>query len=240
MMLRLTLVLAALCLIAALALGLVYRSTAARIETQMLVADDLARRSVLPEAAAGVFVRAWGAGLVYYRGYRNADTTGLVGYTTEATGRGYASAIRTVIGLDPTGRITGIKITYQKETPGLGSKIAEVRTTRTVLDAVRSLVGKEPPRRAPGALSTQATPWFQAQFVGMREADLVVARQGADTAVQATTGATPYSQKTQQNTQRSIQAVTGATISSQAVTLSVKGAIVELEKAIGGFGEATG
>jgi electron transport complex protein RnfG len=146
-MIRLTLVLALITFVASLGLGFVYESTVPKIEEQKRVTDELARRTALPEAACGVFVRvkysaAAGDSFIYYMGYRNADTTQFAGYVTKAAGRGYSSTIETVLGVDGNGKITGMKITHQQETPGLGSRIEEVKTTKSVLDAIKELAGK--------------------------------------------------------------------------------------------------
>ncbi|MFH1219435.1 MAG: FMN-binding protein [Candidatus Eisenbacteria bacterium] len=306
MMLRLTFVLALICLVAALALGFVYRGTAPMIEKQKMIIDELARRSVLPEALCGAFVPVETNGFVYYKGYRNADTTGLVGYTVTARGRGYSSTIETIVGVDLRGRITGMRITSEKETPGLGTRIEEVKSARTVLDALKAVAGRDTPKklvveiggegsarhaveaeirdaglcaeveealargdtaevtavaaRAIGVtgadaamvfadpaltcelcdkvikrLRSESTPWFQSQFVGKSRAELVLAGQATDKPPEATSGATPQSQKTW----KPIQAIAGATISSRAVAESVRNAIVELDKATSGFQEVT-
>ncbi|MFH1312978.1 MAG: FMN-binding protein [Candidatus Eisenbacteria bacterium] len=162
-MIRLTFVLALITFIASLGLGFVYESTAPKIEEQKRVIDELARRTALPDAACGVFVRiiyteAAGDSFVYYMGYRDADTTEFAGYVTKAAGRGYSSTIETVVGVDSTGRITGMKITHQQETPGLGSKIEEVKTTKSVLDAIKELAGKgEAPMVAVDMVDTTGT-----------------------------------------------------------------------------------
>jgi electron transport complex protein RnfG len=146
-MIRLTLVLALITCCAALALGFVYQSTAPKIEEQKRITDELARRNALPEAACGAFVLIEADGFEYHEGYRGADTTGFVGYVVKASGRGYSSTIETIVGVDPTGSITGLKVTNQQETPGLGTKIVEVKSTKTVLDAIKEAAGKgRPPR----------------------------------------------------------------------------------------------
>jgi electron transport complex protein RnfG len=138
--------------VASLGLGFVYQSTAPKIEEQKRIRDELARRTALPEAACGVFVKVGfaeeeGDTFVYYEGYRDTDTTGFAGFVFKAEGRGYSSTIETVVGVDSTGKITGMKITHQQETPGLGSKIEEVTTTKTVLDAIKELAGQGQPQR---------------------------------------------------------------------------------------------
>jgi len=148
-MARLVGVLTVITFIAALGLGFVYQKTAPKIEQQKQITDELAMRTALPEAACGVFVECHADSLVYYEGYRYADTTGFVGYVVRAAGRGYSSTIETMVGVDPYGRITGLKITHEQETPGLGTRIEEVKSTKTVLDAIKELMGKgKPPRVA--------------------------------------------------------------------------------------------
>jgi electron transport complex protein RnfG len=146
-MIRLVLVLALITFCAALALGFVYQSASPKIDEQKRITDELARRNALPEAACGVFVPVEAEGFKYYKGYRGADTTGFVGYVVKAEGRGYSSTIETVVGVDLKGRITGLRVTQQQETPGLGTKIVEVKSTKTVLDAIKEVAGK-------GALET--------------------------------------------------------------------------------------
>lgn len=149
-MIRLTLVLALITLIASLALAVVYEGTAPKIEEQKRIKDELARRTALPEAACGTFVEvktaeAAGDTFVYYEGYRDAEAAEFVGYVVTAEGKGYSSTIKTVVGVDSAGKITGMKITEQQETPGLGSRIEEVTSTKTVLDAIKELAGRGRP-----------------------------------------------------------------------------------------------
>jgi RnfABCDGE-type electron transport complex G subunit len=141
-MIRLVLVLALITFVAALALGFVYQSAAPKIEEQKLITDQVAMRTALPEAACGVFVERKTADFIYYEGYRTADTTGFVGYVVKAAGRGYSSTIETMVGVGSDGKIAGLKVTHQQETPGLGTKIEEVTSTKTVLDAILELAGQ--------------------------------------------------------------------------------------------------
>lgn len=157
-MIRLTLVLALITCCAAFALGFVYQSTAPKIEEQKRITDVLARRNALPEAACGAFVLIEADGFEYHEGYRGADTTGFVGYVVKASGRGYSSTIETIVGVDPMGRITGLKVTNQQETPGLGTKIVEVKSTKTVLDAIKEAAGKgRPPRVSVDVTDSEGT-----------------------------------------------------------------------------------
>ncbi len=140
-MIRLTGVLAVITLCAALALGFVYKGTRPMIEEQARLAEEEARRVALPEAGCGVMVARERKGVEYYEGYRFPDTTGFVGYTIKASAKGYSSTIEVVVGVSPDGEITGMKIISQQETPGLGTKIEEIKSSKSVGDAFREVTG---------------------------------------------------------------------------------------------------
>jgi electron transport complex protein RnfG len=140
-MIRLTAVLAVITCCAALALGFVYRGTKPMIDEQARLAEEEARRVALPQAVCGVMVHRENKGVDYYEGYRFPDTTGLVGYTVKASAKGYSSTIEAIVGISPDGRITGMKIISQQETPGLGTKIEEVKSFKSVADAFKEMTG---------------------------------------------------------------------------------------------------
>jgi H+/Na+-translocating ferredoxin:NAD+ oxidoreductase subunit G len=173
-------------LTAATALSNVYLLTKDRIAAVELAREVSARKLSLPTA---VYFEADSSaeGYVFYRGYDNPEGTGRpVGFTALARGKGYSSTIRTVVGVDYNMAITGIKVAFQQETPGLGTKIEEIK-------------GKD------------TEPWFQKQFRGKREEQLLVVRSKDPEA---------------------IEAITGATISSTAVTKSVREAVEKLKKVL--------
>jgi len=139
---RMVLVLAVITLVASLGLGLVYEKTEPKIAQQKAAEEAEAMRMVLPEASCGVFVKSGSDTFTFYRGYRKPDTTEFVGYVVRAAGRGYSSTIETLVGVAPDGSIRGLKVLSQQETPGLGTKIVEVRSTRTVADAIKEAFGR--------------------------------------------------------------------------------------------------
>jgi len=61
-----------------------------------------------------------GAPVRAYRALRGHEVTGVA---LRVTGYGYAGAIDLVLGLDPAGRILGVRVLAHKETPGLGDQI---------------------------------------------------------------------------------------------------------------------
>lgn len=60
-----------------------------------------------------------------YQGTKGSQVTALV---WETVGYGYAGEIRTLIAVDPQGKILGTRVLSHKETPGLGDKIDAAKT----------------------------------------------------------------------------------------------------------------
>ena len=143
---------------------------------------------------------------IIYAGYAGTDVEAQpVGYACIGEAQGYSSRLKVMVGVSVDfSRITGIKIVFQKETPGLGARIEELATKETLWD---KLQGKGP-RLAP----EQARPWFQQQFT-----DLAVERIKL--------------KKTEE--EEGIDGITGATITSQAVVDAVKEAVKKISEALG-------
>jgi electron transport complex protein RnfG len=66
-----------------------------------------------------------GKDVTVYRARKDGKVTG-VAY--EIHGTGYAGEIRLMLGVDPDGRILGVRALAHHETPGLGDKIEEKKT----------------------------------------------------------------------------------------------------------------
>jgi electron transport complex protein RnfG len=136
--LRLSIVLAVVTVIAAFVLAEIYSVTKPQIELQKLAKTREALNFVLPDAqilspvTRKVPVKD-GDGvtlyekeeIMYYEAYADADSQQLIGYAFKAEGNGYSSVIETMVGIDTTGVIRNIKIISQKETPGLGALAEE-------------------------------------------------------------------------------------------------------------------
>ncbi len=119
------------------------------IATAMLVAGDLATRDaiaerqredlraslsqVIPDALHDNDLLAHplsinddqGGPLTVYRGTRGLQVTALA---WEITGKGYAGDIRLILGVDPEGKILGVRVLQHAETPGLGDNIEASRS----------------------------------------------------------------------------------------------------------------
>jgi len=174
--LRLSVVLAIVTVVAAFVLAEIYSVTKPQIELQKLAKTRDALNFVLPEAqymspvTRRVPVKD-GDGItlyekeevMYYRAFADPDSQQLLGYAFKAEGSGYSSVIETMVGIDTTGTIQNIKIISQKETPGLGA-LAEDSDPFT---------GKK---------------WSTQQFIGKSVTDLKVDKDGGD--IVSITGAT--------------------------------------------------
>ena len=157
--------LALITVLAAGALSRVYLMTRDRIAEVERQRELNAMKAALP-AASAFEPDTTGEGFVYYRGFAGESKAGEpVGYVALALGKGYSSTIRTMVGVSPDLEITGIKVASQQETPGLGTRIEEVRR------------GEE-------------EAWFQSQFKGKTETTVKLLRGGGPQGIEAITGAT--------------------------------------------------
>ncbi|MDD5593972.1 MAG: FMN-binding protein [Candidatus Margulisbacteria bacterium] len=96
---KLGLILAVFCVISAGLLAYVYQFTKPRIELYTNRSRELSVRQVLADQAAG---RAINISI-----------------------RGYSGDIEMLVGVGPSGEVTGVKIVSQHETPGLGANIVK-------------------------------------------------------------------------------------------------------------------
>ncbi|MFH1941555.1 MAG: FMN-binding protein, partial [bacterium] len=80
-----------------------------------------------------------------------------------AESRGYSSTIQTLVGVDSTCKILSVRVLYQQETPGLGTRIEEIRSGDT-------------------------TPWWQNQFLGKNAVGIAVDKDNGE--IETITGAT--------------------------------------------------
>ncbi|MBZ0264369.1 RnfABCDGE type electron transport complex subunit G [bacterium] len=97
----------------------------------------------------------------FYKAYDEADN--LVGYVSIAYGKGYSSTIETVAGYTTDFEVAGLKVTFQQETPGLGTKAVEVK-------------------------KGDRKPWFLMQFEGKDATNLAVVQDRGN--IDSITGAT--------------------------------------------------
>ena len=104
-----------------------------------------------------------------------------LGYAALGEAQGYGGPIRVMVGMDPKAeRLLGVAIVSQSETPGLGSRIAEVKSNKTWS---RVLTGRG------GGETEETTPEFLKQYLG-RTLDELVLGKGIDGLTGATVSST--------------------------------------------------
>ncbi|MFC1546125.1 RnfABCDGE type electron transport complex subunit G [bacterium] len=115
---RLGSILFVVCVIAAGALAVVYKSTKPAILRNQELKRLAYRKSVLNTAK---IFRKFECKENIYIGYNENNEE--VGKVAVVRNKGYSGDIEIVLGADTLGKVTGIRIAHQTETPGLGNKI---------------------------------------------------------------------------------------------------------------------
>lgn len=156
-MVRFIMVLAVICILAALVLGVTYNTTRPLIAAQKEKEKKLALERVLP--GADEYKQGLLGDRQFYIGYKDS---GQIGYIIYAEADGYAGKIEMLVGIGGKGHITGIEILSQTETPGLGARCVEVK------------YGEE-------------EPWFLRQFKGKHHSELELKNIEAITGATITT-----------------------------------------------------
>jgi electron transport complex protein RnfG len=121
-----------ICAIAAAGLAGTYAVTKDRIAEQKKLEQTKALSAALPDAKSFKQITdpavlasiAKAAGETPIIGiFQALDGAGQAsGWGVIATPRGYGGPMETVVGLDRNGKVTGVKIGFNRETPGLGTK----------------------------------------------------------------------------------------------------------------------
>lgn len=110
--------------------------------------------------------------------YRVAKKGGqVIGYVAIGHASGYSSVLQVMAGVNKDFDIQGIKVIYQKETPGLGDKVEEILSKKTWGTIIAGTSPDEAGLR----------PWFQVQFDG-KQVPVKVNKDGGK--IESITGAT--------------------------------------------------
>lgn len=205
-LLHYALVLGLICLASAFGVVQVYELTKTPIEAKERDAREAAQKVVVPSANKLVFETLNPEAPESDRVERACDGSGkTLGYTAVGQGKGYGSKpITVMVGLDgQAGKIVGLTIVSQQETPGLGTRIAEVKSNKTIAGWLAGHRVEE---------SADTTPEFLRQFRG-RAPDEIVLKSGGAGHIQGITGATKSSRgvaKAVRDAVRKIRKVAGA------------------------------
>ena len=120
-----------------------------------------ALKEVLPDADSFKRIDNKEDQTYYYLGLGSKNA--IEGYILPAAGKGYSSIIDMLIAINKQKKILGLKIISQQETPGLGTRIVEIK-------------------------EGEDQPWFQMQFIGKTLAEARLKKNGGQ--IDAITGAT--------------------------------------------------
>lgn len=112
--LKMTAFLVVVCAISGVALTFTDAKTKPLIEEQKRLAEEKARKEVLPGA---VTFEPLAEDLL-----KGLDDAGaLVGYVGKTEAKGFGGKVEIIAGLDAEGHVTGVKVLKHQETPGLGT-----------------------------------------------------------------------------------------------------------------------
>ncbi len=157
-------ILMAYTLVVSVALAFVNIKTTPLIEVNKVAAENFARKEVLPGMSGDYELRGEGSEFPYWIVYKDSEKSEIGGYIFITSGEGYSSTIETMIGVDVNGAITGVKILFQQETPGLGARAEEIN-------------------------HGENDPWFTRQFKGKSFGDNIKVEKDGGT-IDSITGAT--------------------------------------------------
>jgi electron transport complex protein RnfG len=131
-------ILGAICLIATLVLAFTYEVTKPKIDAALRAEEENALKKIMPDATS--FEAKTAGDIEYFEALKDGELTG---YCIKAVGSGYSGYIRIIVGIDPGGVIRGVSVLEHQETPGLGSKINEIRPGEKEPYFLRQFRGKQ-------------------------------------------------------------------------------------------------
>lgn len=121
-----TIVLTAICLVVSAALAGTFAVTNPIIEKNKRIATEKALIEVLPGADSfGDSPEGLPEGVVTLQAANNG-----VGSVAKVSVKGYGGPVVMVVGIDPAGVITGVKVLESTETQGLGSRVTDPEYTQ--------------------------------------------------------------------------------------------------------------
>ncbi len=197
--------------VAALSLSHIREVTQPSIERQQREKEQRALSNVLPGFDIKEKVTADIEGKEFT--YWPARKDGRKGYAYISSEPGYSGDIRIMVGVNDRGKVLGISILQQTETPGLGARCTEVASTTTFFGKLFGRGGEEKP----------GEPWFQRQFSGLDLTEKIQIVQKGDW--------TP-SMSDDLKEKNAITSITGATITAKAVIDAIDRGMSLLKKEV--------
>lgn len=118
---RLTGVLVAVCIIAALLIGGTNAFTYDKIQQQIEKANDEARKHVLPDAQEFENLQYTNPNYSIVQEVYAAKSGGnIIGYAVKVAPKGFSGPVEIIVGVGVDGTVQGVKVGNNSETPGLG------------------------------------------------------------------------------------------------------------------------
>lgn len=212
---RLTVVLTFISCGAALLIAVTNVKTRDRIEHQQMKVQNEALKKIMPDGVAiseKKFVLPTNDTLPYWTGVLGDDTV----FTLKVGNRGYSSQIYFLVCTSTEGKILGMTILEQHETPGLGAREQEKLSKKYIWN---SLFGA----------AEQIDPWFSEQFEGVSINRPIL--------IERTIGewhSLNNEERSDLLDRNGITAITGSTISTRAITEGLNNKAKSYLKAIRG------
>lgn len=210
-MIQLTLTLTIIAAVAGVSISAVFEKTKEVIASQKSEQLNSSLESLFPEGVLiaedtlqlqnGESMRFWVAEKTDFMSgdSDSSENSPYVGFAFEGGKYGYSSVVKYIVAVTTEGKLLGLSILSQEETPGLGS-----RSTESVSDLTfwNGLFKKK----------EKSEPWFQSQFAGLSIGEPIAIKKEAEWHTLDEAGKVSLMEK------NSVTAITGATITTKAVT----------------------
>lgn len=198
---KLSVVLLIIASVAGFAIALTYEQTKEKIEEQERMKEQKSLSAIFPEGTTISEQKGISSLPDFWIG-KKEDT--LIGYAFKGFGKGYSGDIKFIVGINPKGVILGLIVLEQTETPGLGTRVQEVVSSKYIWNAFGSEAEEE------------AAPWFTEQFKNIDVTKTITIDKAGEW------HKLPETQREKLLKDNKITALTGATISTDAVKSGVK------------------
>jgi H+/Na+-translocating ferredoxin:NAD+ oxidoreductase subunit G len=196
-------VLAIICIICALGVAGVYKMTKPRINAAEAKATALARTAAVPSEGDITFAEITPEKTPIENIVVCAKSAAgtIIGYAAQGEAQGYSSKVKVMVGVDANAeKVLNLQIVSQQETPGLGTRIAEVESKKTLVALIKGQEIKEDPDK---------TPKFLRQFRALTIEEVKLKGDG-NGKVDGLTGATISSRAVASAVQAAMKKITAA------------------------------
>lgn len=210
-----SLIIMAVAFVASLALSHVKSFTEPSIARQAKEKEENALKAVLPGYSIGEkkMVDVNGTSFTYWTAAKQDGEKEAKGYAFIASEPGYSGDVRSMVGVDDQGKVLGISILQQTETPGLGARATEVASSLTFLKVITG----------DGDDSGPKVPWFEQMFRGLDLTKSInIVKKGDWNS----------SMRDELLKENAVSSITGATITTRTVAVSLEKGMDLLKKQV--------